>query len=297
MDQDLLIQKLECILENADSSDIAFNINTLLKKGFDINFIFNKLGSDGISQNLNTLLEQDIDINFIFNKLNSSDISRNLNTLLEKDIDIHTIFNKLNSYDISENFEVLSNNNNIPQNLIIQRMDLDGIKSHLENLQSDSSNIRSLQSAIYCNKLIDNCVDIFQENGSIDLNTLFDRTLDNQLDSMTKSGSLELDMNELIKEDPSDILKAFLEQHPVDFSSIKPELYSRMISNLIDYYKDYEPAKLNDDRVIKTLVGPDLIYNLDNLLQIMPIDRIVANMRPADIETYHDELIAHGASL
>ena len=297
MDQDLLIQKLECILENAGSSDIAFNINTLLKKGFDINFIFNKLGSDGISQNLNTLLEQDIDINFIFNKLNSSDISRNLNTLLEKDIDIHTIFNKLNSYDISENFEVLSNNNNIPQNLIIQRMDLDGIKSHLENLQSDSSNIRSLQSAIYCNKLIDNCVDIFQENGSIDLNTLFDRTLDNQLDSMTKSGSLELDMNELIKEDPSDILKAFLEQHPVDFSSIKPELYSRMISNLIDYYKDYEPAKLNDDRVIKTLVGPDLIYNLDNLLQIMPIDRIVANMRPADIETYHDELIAHGASL
>ena len=49
--------------------------------------------------------------------------------------------------------------------------------------------------------------------------------------------------------------------------------------------------------MIRSLLGPDLIYNLDALLQVMPIDRIVANMRPADIETYHDELIARGASL
>ena len=71
-----------------------------------------------------------------------------------------------------------------------------------------------------------------------------------------------------------------------------------MVSEFIESYIDSdEVAKLNDDRVIRSLVGPDLIYNLNNLLQVMSIDRIVANMRPADIETYHDELVARGASL
>lgn len=106
-------------------------------------------------------------------------------------------------------------------------------------------------------------------------------------------------MNKVIEETLSDGLKTFLEQHPADFNSIiRPELYSKMVSELIESYKDSdEVAKLNDDRIIRTLVGPDIVSNLNNLLQVMPIDRIVANMRPADIETYHDELVAHGASL
>lgn len=105
-------------------------------------------------------------------------------------------------------------------------------------------------------------------------------------------------MNQVIEETLSDSLKTFLEQHPADFNSIKPEFYSKLVLEFVESCVDSDDfAKLNDDRVIGSLVGPDLIYNLDNLLQVMPIDRIVANMRPADIETYHDELVARGASL
>lgn len=105
-------------------------------------------------------------------------------------------------------------------------------------------------------------------------------------------------MNKVIEETLSDNLKTFLEQHPTDFNNIKPELYSKLVSEFIESYVDSdEVARLNDDRVIRSLVGPDLIYNLNNLLQVMPIDRIVDNMRPADIEIYHDELITRGATL
>lgn len=84
VDQDLLIQKLECVFEKTSSNDIVANFDTLLEKGFDINTIFNKLNSYGVSQNLNILLENGIDINTIFNKLDSYNISRTLNALLEK---------------------------------------------------------------------------------------------------------------------------------------------------------------------------------------------------------------------
>ena len=345
--QDMLIQKLDCVLENTDSRNIIANLDTLLEKGIDINTIFDKLDSNDISQNFDTLLEKGIDINTIFDKLDSNGISQNLyillekgidvntafnrldsygiskhldtllekginvndildklgsyyvsqnlNTLLEKGIDVNSIFDKLDSNGISQNFEILSKKN-IPPSLLISKMNLQGIETHLDTIQTDPANIKPAQSVIYHDIFIGGIENFILENISEDV--VIDKILDNQLDSVIKGGNLELAMNKMMEETLPDNLKTFLEQHPIDFNSIKPELYSKLVSELIESNVDSDDfAKMNDDRITRSLIGPDLIHNLNNLLQVMPIDRIVANMRPADIETYHDELVAHGATL
>ena len=309
------------IFDKLDSYDITKNLDTFLEKGINFNTIFNKLGSYGISQSINALLENGIDINVIFDKLDSYDItkslntllengidanvifdkldsygvSQNLNTLLENGVDVNRVFNRLNSDGISINFELLANHD-IPINLLISKMDLQGIESHLDAIQTDPADIKAAQSIIYRDVIIDGIEEFSLEN--INYDVIYDKILDNQLDLVIKGGNLELAINKVIEETLSDSLKTFLEQHPTDFNNIKPELYSKLVSEFIESYIDSdEVARLNDDRVIRSLVGPDLIYNLNNLLQVMSIDRIVANMRPADIETYHDELVAHGATL
>ena len=286
---------VETILNSLDKYDVLKNLNTLLEKNADINIAFDKLNSYDISQNLNALLEKGIDVNVAFDRLNADGVSQNLNILLEKGISVNIALDKLNTDGISQNFELLAQNN-IPINLLISRMDLQGIESNLDTIQTDPANIKTAQATIYRDMFIDGIGNLILENISEDVT--IDKVLDSQLDSVIKGGSLELAMQKEMEEELPDNLKTFLEQHPVDFNSIKPELYSKLVSEFIESYVDSdEVARLNDDRVIRSLVGPDLIYNLDNLLQVMPINRIVANMRPADIETYHDELIAHGATL
>ena len=267
--QDMLMQKLDCVLENTDSSDIIANLDTLLEKGINVNSIFDKLDSNGISQNLDTLLEKGINVNAVFDKLDSN--------------------------GVSQNFEILSKKN-IPPSLLISKMNLQGIETHLDVIQSDPANIKPAQSVIYHDIFIGGIENFILENISEDV--IIDKILDNQLDSVIKGGNLELAMNKMMEEMLPDSLKTFLEQHPIDFNSIKPELYSKLVSGFIEFYVDSDDfAKMNDDRITRSLIGPDLISNLDNLLQVMPIDRIVANIRPADIETYHDELVARGATL
>ena len=286
---------INVIFDKLDSYDITKNLNTLLENGIDANVIFDKLDSYGVFYHLDTLLKNGVDINAAFNKLDSYGVSQNLNTLLENGVDVNRVFNRLNSDGISLNFELLANHG-IPINLLISKMNLQGIESHLDTIQTDPVDIKAAQSVIYRDVIIDGIEEFFLEN--INYDVIYDKILDNQLESVIKGGNLELAMNKVIEETLSDSLKTFLEQHPTDFYDIKPELYSKLVSEFIESYVDSdEAARLNDDRVIKSLVGPDLIYNLDNLLQVMPIDRIVANMRPADIEAYHDELVAHGASL
>ena len=283
------------IFDKLDSYDITKSLNTLLENGIDANVIFDKLDSYGVSYHLDTLLENGIDINAAFNKLDSYGVSQNLNTLLENGVDVNRVFNRLNSDGISLNFELLANHD-IPINLLISKMDLQGIESHLDAIQTDPADIKAAQLIIYRDVIIDGIEEFSLEN--INYDVIYDKILDNQLDLVIKGGNLELAMNKVIEETLSDSLKTFLEQHPTDFNNIKPELYSKLVSEFIESYIDSdEVARLNDDRVIRSLVGPDLIYNLNNLLQVMSIDRIVANMRPADIETYHDELVAHGATL
>ena len=287
--------KVETILNSLDKYDVLKNLNTLLEKNADINIAFDKLNSYDISQNLNTLLEKGIDVNVAFDRLNANGVSQNLNILLEKGISVNIALDKLNTDGISQNFELLAQNN-IPINLLISKMDLQGIESNLDAIQTDPANIKTAQATIYRDMFIDGIGNLILENISED--AIIDKILDSQLDSVIKGGNLELAMKKEMEEELPDNLKTFLEQHSVDFNSIKPELYSKLVSKFIEFYKDSdEVAKLNDDRVIRSLVGPDLIYNLNILLQVMPIDRIVANMRPADIETYHDELVARGATL
>ena len=286
---------INVIFDRLDSYDITKSLNTLLENGIDANVIFDKLDSYGVSYHLDTLLENGIDINAAFNKLDSYGVSQNLNTLLENGVDVNRVFNRLNSDGISLNFELLANHD-IPINLLISKMDLQRIESHLDAIQTDPADIKAAQSIIYRDVIIDGIEEFSLEN--INYDVIYDKILDNQLDLVIKGGNLELAMNKVIEETLSDSLKTFLEQHPTDFNNIKPELYSKLVSEFIESYIDSdEVARLNDDRVIRSLVGPDLIYNLNNLLQVMSIDRIVANMRPADIETYHDELVAHGATL
>ena len=286
---------INVIFDKLDSYDITKSLNTLLENGIDANVIFDKLDSYGVSYHLDTLLENGIDINAAFNKLDSYGVSQNLNTLLENGVDVNRVFNRLNSGGISLNFELLANHD-IPINLLISKMNLQGIESHLDAIQTDPADIKAAQSIIYRDVIIDGIEEFSLEN--INYDVIYDKILDNQLDLVIKGGNLELAMNKVIEGTLSDSLKTFLEQHPIDFNNIKPELYSKLVSEFIESYIDSdEVARLNDDRVIRSLVGPDLIYNLNNLLQVMPIDRIVANMRPVDIETYHDELVAHGATL
>ena len=286
---------INVIFDKLDSYDITKSLNTLLENGIDANVIFDKLDSYGVSYRLDTLLENGIDINAAFNKLDSHGVSQNLNTLLENGVDVNRVFNRLNSGGISLNFELLANHD-IPINLLISKMNLQGIESHLDAIQTDPADIKAAQSIIYRDVIIDGIEEFSLEN--INYDVIYDKILDNQLDLVIKGGNLELAMNKVIEETLSDSLKTFLEQHPTDFNNIKPELYSKLVSEFIESYIDSdEVARLNDDRVIRSLVGPDLIYNLNNLLQVMSIDRIVANMRPAEIETYHDELVAHGATL
>ena len=286
---------IDPIFSRMDSSGVLNNLNTLLNHGVSIDSIFNKMDSYSISNNLDTLLNHGISIDSIFNKMDNSDISQNLDNLLNHGISIDSIFNRMSSYDISYNLDLLREHG-IPLSSIISKMSIFGLEDHIKTLERNPDNIRSIQKAIYRNIPIESIEQYILEN--IDIDDFCTKLLDENLDSILGNGSLELTMKAIVEEDLPDTFNKFLDEHPIDYSSMESEIYSHFASEIIESFEDTDySAKLNDDRIVKLLIGSDLIDNLDALLQVMPIDRIVANMRPADIETYHDELVAHGATL
>ncbi|MFC2385528.1 MAG: hypothetical protein ACFNPW_01645 [Candidatus Nanosyncoccus sp.] len=286
---------IDSIFSRMDSSGVSNNLDTLLNHGVSIDSIFNKMNSYSISNNLDTLLSHGISIDSIFNKMNHSDISQNLDALLSHGISIDAIFNKMDSYDVSYNLDFLRERG-IPLSSIISKMNIFSLENHLNTFERNPDNIRSIQKAIYRNIPIESIEEYILEN--IDMDGFCSKLLDENLDSILGNGSLELTMKTIVKEDLPDTFNKFLDEHPIDYSSMEPEIYSHFTSEIIESFEDTDySAKLNDDRIVKLLIGSDLIDNLDSLLQVMPIGRIVANMRPADIETYHDELVAHGATL
>ena len=294
-DKDLLKQKIECIYRQTNITDILQNIDNLLNYGISIDPIFNVMESRDVSNNLDTLLSHGISIDSIFNKMNHSDISQNLDALLSHGISIDAIFNKMDSYDVSYNLDFLRERG-IPLSSIISKMNIFSLENHLNTFERNPDNIRSIQKAIYRNIPIESIEEYILEN--IDMDGFCSKLLDENLDSILGNGGLELTMKTIVKEDLPDTFNKFLDEHPIDYSSMEPEIYSHFTSEIIESFEDTDySAKLNDDRIVKLLIGSDLIDNLDSLLQVMPIGRIVANMRPADIETYHDELVAHGATL
>lgn len=286
---------IDSIFNKMNSYSISNNLDVLLSHGISIDSIFGRMDSSGISGNLDTLLSHGISIDSIFNKMNHSDISQNLDALLSHGISIDAIFNKMDSYDVSYNLDFLRERG-IPLSSIISKMNIFSLENHLNTFERNPDNIRSIQKAIYRNIPIESIEEYILEN--IDMDGFCSKLLDENLDSILGNGSLELTMKTIVKEDLPDTFNKFLDEHPIDYSSMEPEIYSHFTSEIIESFEDTDySAKLNDDRIVKLLIGSDLIDNLDSLLQVMPIGRIVANMRPADIETYHDELVAHGATL
>ena len=138
--QDLLIQKLECVLKNTDNSDIVNNLDTLLEKDINVNSIFSKLDSYGVSQHLDTLLEKGINANNILDKLSSYDISQNIDTLLEKGVDINTIFSKLGSYYVLQNIDTLLEKG-ISFDDILDKLDSHDILQNFDILLEKSINV------------------------------------------------------------------------------------------------------------------------------------------------------------
>ena len=111
-------------------------------------------------------------------------------------------------------------------------MNLQGIETHLDIIQSDPAYIKPAQLVIYRDIFIDGIGNLILENISEDV--IIDKVLDNKLDSVIKGGNLELAINKMMEETLPDSLKTFLEQHPADFNSIKPEFYSKLVLEFIE---------------------------------------------------------------
>ena len=161
--QDLLIQKLECVLKNTDSSDIVNNLDTLLEKDINVNSIFSKLDSYGVSQHLDTLLEKGINANNILDKLSSYDISQNIDTLLEKGINANDILDKLDSYDISPNIDTLLEKG-IDLNTIFNKLSSYDISQNIDTLLEKGVDINTIFSKLGSYYVLQN-IDTLLEKG------------------------------------------------------------------------------------------------------------------------------------
>ena len=229
--QDLLMQKLECVFENPDSSDLVANIDALLEKGIGINEILDKLDSDGISRNLDTLLEKGIGLNTIFNRLDSNDISRNLDTLLEKGIDVNVVFNKLNSYGISDNLNALLEKG-IGINEILDKLDSDGILRNLKALLEKGASINIILDKLDSYAIIRN-LDTLLEKGidiNIVVNGLSSYEISRNLDTLLEKGiNVNVVFNKLSSYEISQNLNTLLE-NGIGINDILDKLNSDDIS-------------------------------------------------------------------
>ena len=161
--QDLLIQKLECVLKNTDNSDIVNNLDTLLEKGINVNSIFSKLDSYGVSQNIDTLLEKGINVNSIFSKLDSYGVSQNIDTLLEKGVNANDILDKLDSYDISPNIDTLLEKG-IDLNAIFNKLSSYDISQNIDTLLEKGVDINTIFSKLGSYYVLQN-IDTLLEKG------------------------------------------------------------------------------------------------------------------------------------
>ncbi len=172
INQDLLTQKLECVLEKTSSSDMVANLDILLEKGIDVNLVFNKLSSYGVLYNFDTLLEKGINVNAAFNRLNSYDISQNLNILLEKGVDINAIFNELDSDGISQNLDTLLEKG-INVNVAFNKLNNIDISQNLDTLLEKGIDVNAAFNGLGSYGISQN-LDTLLEKG-IDVNAAFNR--------------------------------------------------------------------------------------------------------------------------
>ena len=237
--QDLLMQKLECVLKEASSSDLVTNLDTLLEKGIDLNTIFNKLSSYDISHSLDILLEKGIDVNVAFNKLNSYDISQNLDTLLEKGIDVEAAFNRLNSDGISQSLDTLLENG-ININTIFNKLDSYNILRNLNTLLEKGIGINDILDKLDSYDISWN-LNALLKNG-IDINAIF-----NKLDSYGISHNLD----------------TFLEKG-INVNSIFDKLDGYDISQNLNTLLE-NGIGIND--ILDKLDSSDILENIDTLLE------------------------------
>ena len=291
--QDLLMQKLECVLKEAGSSDLVTNLDTLLEKGIDLNTIFNKLSSYDISQNLDTLLEKGIDVNIVLNRLDSYDISQNLDILLEKGIDLNTIFNKLSSYDISHSLDILLEKG-IDVNVAFNKLNSYDISQNLDTLLEKGIDVEAAFNRLNSDG-ISQSLDTLLENG-ININTIF-----NKLDSYNILRNLNtllekgIGINDILdKLDSYDIswnLNALL-KNGIDINAIFNKLDSYGISHNLDTFLE---KGINVNSIFDKLDGYDISQNLNTLLENgIGINDILDKLDSSDILENIDTLLEKG---
>ena len=88
---------------------IAYNLDSLLEHGADINNVVSNMYSDEIAKKLDTLIKHGakININELVSNLSSDYIIYNLDTLLKHGADINNVIKKMDKEDIEDNIDFL----------------------------------------------------------------------------------------------------------------------------------------------------------------------------------------------
>ena len=293
IDQDLLIQKLECVLEKTSSNDIVANFDTLLEKGININTIFNKLNSHGISYNIDTFLEKGININTIFNKLDSYGVLQNLNTLLENGIDINTIFNKLDSYNISRTLDALLENG-IDNNTIFNKLDNYDITKNLTILLENGIDVNVIFDKLDSYDITKN-LDTFLEKG-INFNTIFNKLgsygISQSINTLLENG---IDINVIFdKLDSYDITKSLntLLENGIDANVIFDKLDSYGVSQNLNTLLE---NGIDINAAFNKLDSHGVSQNLNTLLENgVDVNRVFNRLNSGGISLNFELLANHG---
>ena len=318
LDSDDIIKNLDPLLRNgADANnvvnkmgsyDIARKLDTLLEHGADINIdeLISNLHHSEVADNLNVLLKNNADVNRIVRIVEPYIIVDNLDTLLKHGANIDNIVNNIWPDYVAENLEALLGYG-ADINNIVNRIDPYQVVNKLDFLLGHGANIniKELVSKLYTTNIVYNLDSLLRHGADINVNKLVARLdsydiVDN-LDSLLRHGA-EIDVNKLVSSLNSYsyyIAKNLdsLLRHGADANNIIDNMGSYDIAHNLDTLLKYG-ADINN--IVNKLKPNNIVDNLDSLLRHgaeIDVNKLVSSLNSYSyyIAKNLDSLLRHGA--
>ncbi len=233
--------------------DIARNLDTLLNHGANIDMgeLISDLHRSEIADNLNILLKNNADVNRIVRIVEPYIIVHNLDILLDHGANIDNIVNNLGIHYIAENLESLIEYGADVNNIVARLRDPYYIVNNLDTLLKHGANINvnELVSKLYRNNnpncIFNNLDTLLKHGADINIDNLTSH-LDPievvySLDTLLKYGA-NINVNKLVSDlDSYDLARhlAPLLKHGADINTIMNKISENTIKNNIDLLRKY----------------------------------------------------------
>mgnify|MGYP000850877399 CR=1 FL=1 len=256
--------------------DIARNLDTLLDHGANIDMgeLISDLHRSEIADNLNTLLKNNADVNRIVRIVEPYIIVHNLDTLLDHGANIDNIVNNLGIHYVAENLESLIEYGADVNNIVARLRDPYYIVINLDTLLKHGANINvnELVSKLYRNNnpqcILNNLDTLIKHGANINMNMLVSylKPIDifYALDTLLKHGA-NININDLVTGlDSYDVAKNLvpLLKKGADINNVVSKIHPYGVVKNLDYLLK-NGADVNN--IIKKMDKEDIEDNIDLL--------------------------------